>query len=159
MPAIRQTTVTLPSDTEVLITREFDAPADLVWRASTEPDLIARWWHAKRGEIVGIDVDLRVGGAWRYAMRTPAGLDVAFRGEYREIVPGERLVYTEMFEPVPHEIALCTATFADIDGRTAYALRIRHSGAEGRDMRLASGMEDGLRDALDLLEQTAASLR
>src|SRR5829696_1506366 len=79
-------TVTLPSDTEILIKREFDAPAALVWRATTEPDLIKRWWSGKRGEVTSVEVDLRVGGTWRYVMQTPEGFEVAFHGTYREIV-------------------------------------------------------------------------
>src|SRR5262245_27271578 len=87
--------VTLPSDTEILITREFDAPRHLVWRAWTTPELVKRWWHAGRGSDVVADIDLRVGGKWRWVFMTDRGFEVAFHGEYREIVPDERLVYTE----------------------------------------------------------------
>src|SRR5438046_872941 len=97
----RRAAVTLPSDTQILITREFDAPRHLIFKAYTTPDLIKRWWHAKRGEATVADVDLRVGGRWRWAMVTHAGFEVAFHGEYRELVSDERIVYTEVFEGAP----------------------------------------------------------
>src|SRR5260221_421731 len=79
--------VTLPTDEQILISREFDAPRHLVYRALTEPELVKRWWHAKRGRITAVEIDLRVGGAWRYAMVADDGMEVAFHGTYREIVP------------------------------------------------------------------------
>ncbi len=90
--------VTLPAETQILITREFDAPKHLVYRAYTEPDLIARWWSGERGEVTSVEVDLRVGGNWRYVMTANEGFEVAFHGEFREIVPNERLVNTEVYE-------------------------------------------------------------
>ena len=80
-------TVTLPEAEQILITREFDAPRHLVYEALTTPELVRRWWHAKRGEVTVCEIDLRVGGQWRYVMVTPEGFEVAFHGEYREIVP------------------------------------------------------------------------
>jgi len=151
-------TVTLPSDTQILIVREFDAPREHVFRAWTEPELVRRWWHANRGEIVSIEIDLRVGGSWRYVMVTPGGLDVAFHGEYREVVPGERLVSTEIYEGMPDAAALTTVTFQERDGRTTATLLVEHERKEHRDAHIASGMEDGLQDALDLLERIARSL-
>ena len=93
--------LTLPSDTEILITREFDAPRHLVWKAWTTPELVKRWWHANRGTVTIADIDLRVGGKWRWVMVTDSGFEVAFHGGYREIVPNERLVYTEIYEGAP----------------------------------------------------------
>src|ERR671919_1263224 len=93
--------VTLPADEQILITREFDAPKHLVYEAWTTPELVRRWWHAKRGEMTVAEIDLRVGGKWRYAMVTEDGFEVAFRGEYREIVPNERIVSTEVYEGAP----------------------------------------------------------
>ena len=120
--------VTLPGDTEILITREFDAPKHLVYRAYTEPDLIKRWWSGERGEVTSVEVDLRVGGTWRYVMVANEGFEVAFHGEFREIVPNERLVTTEVYEmpdddpmagtPEAEEGALNTITFTEVDGRT-----------------------------------------
>ena len=157
----RKATVTLPSDTQILITREFDAPRHLVYEAYTTPELVRRWWHAKRGEVTVCEIDLRVGGKWRYAMRTQDGTEVAFHGEYREIVPNERIVSTEVYEGVPDaesKAALDTVTLAETDGRTTLTILVEHESKELRDMHIESGMEDGLQDALDLLEQAAVSL-
>ena len=93
--------VTLPQETQILITREFAAPARLVYRAWTEPELIARWWSGERGEVTSVEIDLRVGGRWRYVMTANEGFEVAFHGEFREIVPAERIVNTEAFEGSP----------------------------------------------------------
>jgi uncharacterized protein YndB with AHSA1/START domain len=150
--------VTLPTDDQILITREFDAPRELVYRAWTEPDLVRRWWHANRGEMTVCEIDLRVGGRWRYAMVTPDGTEVAFNGEYREIAPNERIVQTEVFESFPDAGAVETLTFEDRDGRTLVTMLVQHDRPEHRDAHVNSGMEDGLQDALDLLEQVAQSL-
>ena len=155
----RSARVTLPQDDQILITREFDAPRHLVYRAWTEPELVRRWWHANRGEMTVADIDLRVGGTWRFVMVTPDGFEVAFHGEYREIVPNERIVATEVFEAVPDAEAVDTLTLAETDGRTTLTILVQHASKEHRDAHIKSGMEDGLQDALDLLEQAALSLR
>src|SRR5215211_4783534 len=100
--------VTFPTDEQILITREFDAPKDLVYRAYTTPELVKRWWSARRSEVTVAEIDLRVGGKWRYAMVTEDGHEVAFHGGYREIVPDERIVSTEAFEGAPEGEALST---------------------------------------------------
>jgi uncharacterized protein YndB with AHSA1/START domain len=151
--------VTLPTDTQILITREFDAPKDLVWRAWTTPELIKRWWNAKRGEVTVAEVDLRVGGAWRYVMTADGGQEVGFHGEYREIVPGERIVSTEVFEGMPDAESLNTLTLTEEDGRTTLTVLVEHRNKEGRDGHIESGMEAGMQDAMDLLEEVATSLR
>jgi uncharacterized protein YndB with AHSA1/START domain len=154
----RSATVTLPTDEQILIVREFDAPRQLVYRAYTTPELVERWWTAGRGEMTVAEIDLRVGGGWRYAMVTPDGFEVAFHGEYREIVPDERIVSTEVYEGMPDAEALDELTLEEVDGRTRLSILVTHSSKEHRDAHVASGMEDGLQDALDLLEQVAASL-
>jgi uncharacterized protein YndB with AHSA1/START domain len=156
----RSAVLTLPTDTQIVITREFEAPKHLIYKAYTTPELIKRWWHAKRGEVTSAEVDLRVGGKWRWAMVTPEGFEVAFHGEYRELVPNERIVSTEVYEGIPNEEAqtLNTLTLTEKDGRTTLHLVIEAHTQEGRDAIIASGMEDGLQDALDLLEETAVSL-
>jgi uncharacterized protein YndB with AHSA1/START domain len=154
--------VTLPGETQIHVTREFNAPKDLVYRALTEPDLIARWWTAKRGEAKVFDVDLRVGGNWRYVMVTPDGTEVAFHGTYHEIVPNERLVYTEVFEmpgATDEGAAINTLTLEESDGRTTLTSITECHVAEVRDMIIATGMEGGMQDAYDLLEEVAISLR
>jgi uncharacterized protein YndB with AHSA1/START domain len=152
-------TVTLPADDQILIAREFAAPKELVYKAFTTPELVKRWWHARRGEVTIAEIDLRVGGKWRYVMVTDDGVEVGFHGEYREIVPNERIVSTEIFEGYPDEEAMNTATFAEADGRTTLTILVQHSSKEARDMHINSGMEAGMQDAFDLLEQVAVSLR
>jgi len=149
---------TLPSDTEILITREFAAPRHLVYRAYTEPDLVSQWWHADHGTMKSCEIDLRVGGRWRYAMTAHGGFEVAFHGVYREIVPDERIVSTETYEGAPEAEALDTLTLTEADGRTTLRILAQHSSQANRDAVLESGMESGLHVAMDLLEQLAASL-
>jgi uncharacterized protein YndB with AHSA1/START domain len=151
--------VTLPADEQILITREFDAPKHLVYKAWTTPELVRRWWNAKRGEVTTCEIDLRVGGTWRYVMVTPDGTEVGFHGEYREIVPNERIVSTEVFEGMPEGAALNTLTLAEEDGRTTLTILVEHSSKEHRDGHINSGMEAGMQDAMDLLEEVAVSLR
>jgi uncharacterized protein YndB with AHSA1/START domain len=151
-------TVTLPADNQLLITREFAAPKHLVYRAWTTPELIKRWWSANRGTVTVIEVDLRVGGQWRYVMVANGGFEVGFHGEYREIVPNERIVSTEVFEGAPDAEALNTLTLTEHDGQTTLRILVEHASKEHRDAHLNSGMEDGLQDALDLVEQVAVSL-
>ena len=150
-------TVLLPTDTQILITRRFAAPRHLVYRAWTTPELIARWWHDNRAQVTAIQVDLRVGGHWRYAARTPDGFEFAFYGEYREIVPDARLVTTEIYDGAPDDPALTTATFADDGDGTMLTLLVEHASQAARDAHINSGMEDGLQDALNLLEELARS--
>jgi uncharacterized protein YndB with AHSA1/START domain len=155
----RSATVTLPADDQILITREFDAPKHLVYKAWTTPELVKRWWSAKRGEVTLAEIDLRVGGTWRYVMVADGGFEVGFHGEYREIVPNERIVSTEVYEGMPDAEALDTLTLDEANGRTTMTILVQHSSKEHRDAHIESGMEDGMQDALDLLEQVAVSLR
>lgn len=151
--------VTLPADDQILIEREFAAPAAMVWRAITEPDLVRRWWHANRGEITGCEIDLRVGGKWRYAMRPFSGAqEFAFYGEFLEIVPNRKIIQTETFEPFPDDAAMNTMTLTEHDGITRLRTLVQHQTAQARDMHINSGMEAGMQEAFDLLEQTAISL-
>ena len=154
--------VTLPGETLIHVTRDFDAPKDLVYRALTEPDLIERWWTARRGEAKTFEVDLRVGGGWRYVMVTPDGTEVAFHGTYQEIVPNERLVYTELFEMpglTDDDATVNTVTLEERDGRTTMTSVTDCRTAETRAMIMETGMEGGMQDAYDLLEEVAISLR
>ncbi len=151
--------VTLPSDTQILITRDFNAPRHLVFRAWTTPDLIRRWWSGDRGEVTSVEVDLRVGGTWRYVMTANGGFEVAFHGEYREVVPDERIVSTEVFEGYADAEAVSTTTFTEHDGRTTLALLVDHLSKETRDAHINSGMEAGMQQSMDHLEQVAVSLR
>ena len=159
----RKAQVTLPADDQILITREFDAPRHLVYKAFTTPDLVKRWWHANRGEVTVAEIDLRVGGAWRYVSVTPDGFEVAFHGEYLELVPDERVVSTEVYEGLPDGVAeedattVNTATFTEVGGRTTLTLLVQAPSKAARDAIVESGMEAGLQDAFDLLEEIAVS--
>ena len=154
--------VTLPTDEQILITREFDAPKDLVYRAYTTPELVKRWWSGKRGEMTSCEIDLRVGGKWRYAMIANQGFEVAFHGEYREIVPNERLVTTEVYEGPEAEgvpAPLNTVTFTEEDGRTTVAILVDCPSREFRDAIIDSCMEGCMQEGMDLLEEVAISLQ
>jgi uncharacterized protein YndB with AHSA1/START domain len=156
--------VTLPTDEQILITREFDAPKHLVYKAFTTPELVKRWWHAKRGEVTIAEIDLRVGGKWRYVAIADDGTEVGFHGEYLEIVPDERIVSTEIYEGLPEGVSdeeggtVNTASFAETYGRTALTILVQAPSQVTRDAIVDSGMEAGLQDALDLLEEVATSL-
>jgi len=152
--------LTLPSDTEILMVREFDAPRELVFKAYTTPELVKRWWAGKRGKVTIAEIDLRVGGKWRYVMIADGGFEVAFHGEYQEIVANEKLVNTEVFEGAPEAgAAVVTCTFEDIgDGRTRLHLLTSVDSQEIRDTIIATGMESGAQEGLDILEQIAIEL-
>ena len=153
--------VTLPADDQIKVVREFDAPANLVYRAVTEPELVRRWWGAQRGAMTVAEIDLRVGGKWRYVMDASTGQEVGFHGEFREIVPNERIVQTEAYEGIPdpdESSNVNTMTLVEADGRTTMELLIRCISKESRDMQIASGMEEGMQESYDDLEDVAKSL-
>jgi uncharacterized protein YndB with AHSA1/START domain len=152
--------VTLPTNTQILITRDFDAPKHLVYQAWTTPDLIKRWWSANRGKVTVADVDVRVGGTWRWVMVTDDGVEVGFHGMYQELIPNQRIVCTEVYEGFPEGDAesVNTMTFTEKDGRTTLVILVQHKSQAHRDAHINSGMEAGMQDAMDLLEQVALSL-
>jgi len=153
--------VTLPADNQILITREFNAPRHLVWRAYTTPDLVKRWWAGEKGTVTSAEIDLRVGGAWRYVMTADGGFEVVFRGEYRAIEAPERVVNTEVFEGLPDpddHVGLITVTFTEAGGRTSMELLCEYRDRADRDAVLESGMEGGMQQSMDALEIVAASL-
>lgn len=156
--------ITTPADNQILVTREFNAPKHLVYRAWTTPDLVKRWWSGKRGTVTVADIDLRVGGRWRYVLVTDDGFEVAFHGEFREVVPDERLVNTEVYEmpgappPAAADEPVNTVTFTEVDGRTTLSLLTETSSTQLRDLILNSGMEVGIQEGMDALEEVAISL-
>jgi uncharacterized protein YndB with AHSA1/START domain len=156
-------TVTLPTDEQILITREFDAPRHLVYKAWTTPELVKRWWSGRRGSMTVAEIDLRVGGRWRYVMVADGGFEVAFHGEYLELVPDERIVTTEVYEGAPEAFAADVPrniiSFDEADGRTTLTLLVQTPSKELRDLIIESGMEAGMQEGMDLLEQVAISLR
>ncbi len=155
----RSAKVTLPTDTQILITREFDAPKHLVWKAYTTPELVARWWIGERGTVTSAEIDLRVGGTWRYVAVANKGFEVAFHGEYREISEPDRLVNTEIYEGAPEGVGVVTTTFTEEGGRTTMSQLCEYGDRKVRDAVIDSGMEGGMQEALDHLEQVAVSLR
>jgi uncharacterized protein YndB with AHSA1/START domain len=151
-------TVTLPTDEQILITREFAAPKHLVFRAWTTPELVRRWWSGERGKVTSAEIDLRVGGTWRYVMIADDGHEVAFHGEYREIIPNERIVMSEVYEAMPDGEALVTVTFEEEDGCTILTMLMELPSGEIRDIVIATGMEGGMNESMDRLEEVAISL-
>lgn len=156
--------VTLPSDTEIVITRQFDAPAALLFKAYTTPELVKRWWGFEADAWSVCEIDLRVGGTWRYvATHTNENdsFEVGFHGTYKEIDAPHRLVSTEMFEGAPDpsgDGTLNTLTFDEADGVTTMTNHIECFSKEIRDMIIESGMEHGMQISMDRLEDVAKSL-
>lgn len=159
--------VTLPSDREILITRQFDAPAALIFRAWTTPELVQRWWGCHATEWLVCEIDLRVGGAWRYLTRQVDGSEFGFHGEYREVDAPRRLVATEAFEGLaemfpgvdPDEVAsVNTMVLTEADGVTTMSVTVRHVSPEARDGHVNSGMEGGMQIALDRFEDVVTGL-
>jgi uncharacterized protein YndB with AHSA1/START domain len=148
-------TVTLPSDTEYVITRSFDAPAELVFEALTTPELVKRWWGFETSEWLVCEIDLREGGRWRYVIREH-DVEVGFHGEYREIARPHRLVWTEMYEGVPNpgpdKYPVNTTILEEVDGVTTVTTVVQHTSKEDRDAVLATGMEGGMQISYNRLE-------
>ena len=151
--------VTTPSDEEIRLTRLFDAPRHLVFEAMTKPEHVVQWW-GRLGEGYSVpvcEIDLRVGGRWRFVNRHPKG-EAAFHGEYREITPPSRLVFTEIFEEFPDAISVVTTEFTDEGGTTRMTATVRYPSLDVRDMVLASGMSRGAGISYDRLEDLVAAL-
>jgi uncharacterized protein YndB with AHSA1/START domain len=151
--------ITLPSDTEYLVTRVFDAPAEAVFRAYTTPDLVKRWWGFDTATWLVCEIDLRVGGRWRYVIEE-GDTEVGFHGEYREIERPTRLVHTEAYEGIPDpddHAAVNILTLEEIDGVTTLTVLAQHNSKEERDMVLASGMETGMQVSYDRMEDLIRS--
>jgi len=154
--------VTTPSDQEILLTRLFDAPPRLVFEAMTKPEHVKQWW-GRLGDGYSVpvcEIDLRVGGRWRYVMRADNDFEVAFHGEFSEIVPNERIVTTEVYEGAPPGLRdpINVVTFEESEGRTTLSILMVLESREVRDMIIDSGMEGGLQEGMDLLEQIAREL-
>jgi uncharacterized protein YndB with AHSA1/START domain len=145
--------VTLPTDEQILMTREFDAPKHLVYKAWTTPELVRRWWAGRRGEMTLAEVDLRVGGRWRFVSRGPGGAEMGQGGVYREIVPVHRLVYTEEYDDqwFPGE-SLVRVALVEIDGRTTMTTHLSYASAEIRDNVLRSPMQRGVGEGFARLD-------
>lgn len=153
------TTLELPTDREILIRRSFDAPARIVFEAMTRPEHVRRWWAPRtRGEMVTCEVDLRVGGAWRYVMRSTRGMEIGFSGKILELDPPRRIVQTEIFDPFPDAVSVVTVTLTEVHGKTTLQSLISYPSKEIRDQVIGTGMEDGMREAYLQLTEVVASL-
>jgi uncharacterized protein YndB with AHSA1/START domain len=152
--------VTTPSDQEIRLTRLFDAPRHLLFEAMTKPEHVKRWWGCLgEGYSVPVcEIDLRPGGAWRFVNRHPKG-EAVFYGEYREIVPPSRLVFTEIFAEFPGTVSVVTTDLAEEEGRTRMTATIRYPSIEVRDIVLATGMDRGAGISYDRLEDLVAELQ
>jgi uncharacterized protein YndB with AHSA1/START domain len=150
-------TVTTPTDRQVRVERVFDAPRERVWRAFTDPTLVAQWW-GRGNELVIERMEVERGGHWRYVEHTPDGTQ-GFEGRYREVSPPERLVQTFEWDGMPGYVAVSTVTFEDLgDGRTkVVTLDLFHT-SEERDGMLSSGMEQGLNQSYAALDGLLATL-
>lgn len=152
-------TITLPSDKEILMTRVFDAPRQLVFEAMTKPDHVAKWWGPRRSALTVCEIDFRVGGTWRYVLLMPDGKEVAFRGVYHEITPPERMVCTECYVEPRYGNAewRTTVTLEERGGKTTITSRVLHPLTEARDGHLNAGMETGAAETFDRLEELLAA--
>ncbi len=151
--------ITLPSDTEIQFTREFDAPPHLVWEAMTKPEYVRRWWNCMEGYDMPVcEIDLRIGGKWRYKIVDQQGKEVGFHGVYREIVPPRRLVNTETFDPFPDAETVISYAFEGRGQKTLLTAVQQCGSKETRDAIIKSGMEVGAALAYDRLEEVARGL-
>jgi uncharacterized protein YndB with AHSA1/START domain len=158
---MNETDMRLQGDREIIISRTFNAPARMVFDAVTKPELLKRWWAPKSHGValVKCDVDLRVGGKYRYVMQQGNGPEMAFSGTYTEVTPPTRIVYDEIFEPMAGAGAVrVTVTFEEHDGKTRMVNHSVYPSKETRDAVLATGMEHGMREAMDQLDALVTSL-
>jgi uncharacterized protein YndB with AHSA1/START domain len=160
MAAVSDTFKLAPQkDREIVLTREFDAPRDLVFKAMTDPRHIPNWWGPRKYTTIVDKLEVRPGGKWRFINRGPEG-ETAFRGEYREIVPNERIVWTFEWEGLPGHISVDTAVLEDLgNGRTRLTATSVFASTEDRDGMLQSGMETGARESYERLDEVLAKFK
>jgi uncharacterized protein YndB with AHSA1/START domain len=159
---MNDTVMRLEGDREIVISRTFNAPARMVFDAWTKPELVKRWWAPKSHGVwmVSCDADVRVGGAYRYVMQKAEGPEIGFSGTYTEVTPPTRLAYTQVYEPMKAIGAvIVTVTFEEHDGKTHLVSRSLCPSKQVRDGMLGSGMEHGMRETFDQLEELLASPR
>jgi uncharacterized protein YndB with AHSA1/START domain len=146
----------MPTDREIVMTRVFDAPRRLVFDAFSKPELLKRWFGPRGWSLVACEVDLKVGGGFRFVLRGPDGKEMGMRGFYREIVPPERSVHIESFDDYPGESQV-TAVFAERDGKTTLTATVLYPSREVRDAVIKSGMEHGAAESYDRLAELLES--
>jgi uncharacterized protein YndB with AHSA1/START domain len=149
--------VTTPTDREIVLTRIFDAPAHLVYKAFTDPELLKRWYGPHGWSLTVCEVDLRVDGPWRFVLQGPDGRSMGMGGTYREIVPGKRTVHTEAFDDYPGD-SVVTTILTEHDGKTTLTATARYESKEVRDAVIESGMEHGAAETYDRLAELLPSL-
>jgi uncharacterized protein YndB with AHSA1/START domain len=142
-----------PGRQDIVMTRVFDAPPDVVFRALTDPDIIPNWWGPNAYETIVDHAEPRSGGRWRFRHRDTDGTEYAFKGIYHDVVPGERVIQTFEYEGVPGHVALETMTLEDVGGRTHYRTVSVFQSIEDRDAMVASGMEGGASETMDRLAE------
>ncbi|MBV9896299.1 MAG: SRPBCC family protein [Chloroflexi bacterium] len=153
------TTFDVVSDLEVVMTRVFDAPRELVYQVCTEAQHMAEWWGPAKLSLPVCEMDVRPGGTYRFVQRDDDGTEYPFRGEFREVVAPSRLVMTQIFEPYADHEMLVTLTFEDLgNGRTRLTDHMRFDTVESRDATLAAGMESGARESYDRMAALLARL-
>jgi uncharacterized protein YndB with AHSA1/START domain len=152
----RRATITTPTDREIYIERVFDAPRDRVFAVYTDPELIPEWWGPRGGTTIVDTMDVRAGGGYRFVMRGPDGSETAFRGTYREVSPPERIVQTFEWEGMPGHVSVETAVFEDLGEQTKVTTTSIFHTTEERDGMLDSGMETGLNETYERLDEVLA---
>ncbi|NKY98147.1 SRPBCC family protein [Nocardiopsis alborubida] len=152
------TVIAEPGQHDIVITRSFDAPRDVVFRAMTDPEYLARWWGLKENETVIDRADLRPGGSWRFVEHAPDGREYGFHGVVHDIVAPERFVQTFEFEGMPGHVCLETTTLEERDGRTLYTSTTVFQSVEDRDGMVESGMEYGLKQSMGVLDELLATM-
>ena len=160
-PAGATLTVATPSDREIVLTRTFDAPRELVFEAWTNPEHVRHWWGWRSSIMVRCEAEVRPGGSWHYVTREENGVEIPFTGVYQEVTPPERVVYTEIYDVEPFnrgEPAVTTVAFSEVDGKTTVTSTTLFSTKEVRDGVIASGMEGGAAESMDRLAERLATL-
>ena len=149
---------TLPSDREIMMTRTFTAPRELVFRALVDPELVPQWWGQRGSTTVVEALDARPGGKWRFVQQAPDGNEYGFRGEFREVTPPERIVWTFEFEGMPGHVVVETMTLTESEGKTTITTHSVFDTTEERDGMIQSGMEGGANESYDRLAELLATL-
>ena len=152
--------VSTPSDEEIRLTRLFDAPRELVFEAMSKPEHVKRWWGCLgEGYSVPVcEIDLRPGGKWRFVSRHPHG-EAVFYGEYLEIDPPQRMVFTEIYEPFPDAVSVVTSMLTEESGKTRLTATVRYPSKEVRDIVMGTGMAKGAGVSYDRLEDLVQELQ
>jgi uncharacterized protein YndB with AHSA1/START domain len=155
----KQQLVAEPGKQEIVITRTFEAPRELVFRALIDPDWVAQWWGPRRYTTTIVKLDAKAGGMWRFVQKGADGNEFGFHGVYHDVVAPERVVYTFEFEGMPGHVLMETIRLEEVNGKTTMIDTAVFQSVEDRDGMLMSGMEDGATESMDRLEELLAAQR